>query len=165
MAHGFRQVQDSWFGVLHYQGRQNSAYANLQYELFWGKNRQHDLKTGVSYRHLRLRRRHYLFVGHPAQLAGAYRREENIPGVFAESVFNFPAAKAPVITGLRADRHNTFGWYATPRVMLRYQPRPNTDLRASIGTGWRTVNLFSENINLLTGSDIKCWKPLHPSVP
>jgi outer membrane receptor for ferrienterochelin and colicins len=164
LASGFRQVQDSWFGVLHYQGRQNSAYANLQYELFWGKNRQHDLKTGISYRHLRLDE-DITFSSDtlPRSFAGAYRREENIPGVFAESVFNFPAAKLTVITGLRADRHNTFGWYATPRVMLRYQPRPNTDLRASIGTGWRTVNLFSENINLLTGGrDIVFAEALRP---
>jgi outer membrane receptor for ferrienterochelin and colicins len=94
--------------------------------------------------------------------AGTYRREENIPGVFAENTLQFQQ-KITWITGIRADRHNAFGWFVTPRSLVRYAATENTDLRASIGSGWRTVNLFSENIGLLTGSrDIVFQEELKP---
>ena len=148
------QEQDSWFGLTHYEAGQRHAYANLQYELFWGKSKLHDLKAGISYRHFRLRediafaptdtlRRTY---------AGAYYREENIPGLFAENTFHWADDRWVWVVGLRADRHNQFGSTVTPRTMLRFNPTPRLDLRASAGTGWRTVNLFPENIGLLTGN-------------
>ncbi|MDX1913389.1 MAG: TonB-dependent receptor [Saprospiraceae bacterium] len=148
------QDQYSWFGLTQYDADQRHAYANLQYELFWGKNREHDLKTGVSFRHFILNE----YVGFSEadtlgrSFAGAYRREENIPGLFAENVFHFDDNRWIWVAGIRADRHNAFGWRLTPRTMLRFSPSPDLDLRASLGTGWRTVNLFPENIALLVGS-------------
>ncbi|MDO8971858.1 MAG: TonB-dependent receptor [Saprospiraceae bacterium] len=148
------QDQNSWFGLTQYAGNQRHAYANLQYELYWGKNKLQDLKVGLSFRHFILDET----VGFsPADtlgrsFAGNYRREENIPGLFAENTFHFKDDRWVWVAGIRADRHNAFGWYATPRTMLRFNPTPNLDLRGSIGTGWRTVNLFPENIALLVGS-------------
>ncbi len=148
------QDQNSWFGLTQYAANQRHAYANLQYELYWGKNKLQDLKAGLSFRHFILDET----VGFsPADtlgrsFAGNYRREENIPGLFAENTFHFKDERWVWVAGIRADRHNAFGWYATPRTMLRFNPTPNLDLRGSIGTGWRTVNLFPENIALLVGS-------------
>ncbi len=148
------QNQGSWFGLTQYDADQRHAYANLQYELFWGKNKTHELKTGISFRHFILNET----IGFSAAdtlrrgFAGNYRKEENIPGAFAENTFHFTDDRWIWVAGVRADRHNTFGWYATPRSMLRFNPNPNLDLRASLGTGWRTVNLFPENIALLVGS-------------
>jgi outer membrane receptor for ferrienterochelin and colicin len=53
---------------------------------------------------------------------------------------------------LRIDHHNQFGWLPTPRMMLKYDLTEKSILRASAGTGWRTVNLFSENIALMASS-------------
>ncbi|MBL7782859.1 MAG: TonB-dependent receptor plug domain-containing protein [Saprospiraceae bacterium] len=159
------QEQSSWFGLTQYNGWQRHAYANLQYELFWGKNKQHELKTGGSFRHFILNEQ----IGFSQAdtllrtFAGAYRREENIPGVFAENTFHFKDERWVWISGLRADRHHTFGWYATPRTMLRFNPTADLDLRLSAGSGWRTVNLFPENIALLAGSrDIVFAEALQP---
>lgn len=148
------QNQDSWFGLTQYTAGQRHAYGNLQYELFWGKKKAHELKTGVSYRHFIL---HETIAFTASDLlgrtfAGDYRKEENIPGLFAENTFHFANDRWVWIAGVRADHHNAFGWYTTPRTMLRFNPNPNLDLRATIGTGWRTVNLFPENIALLVGS-------------
>lgn len=148
------QDQRSWFGLTRYDADQRHAYANLQYELFWGKNREHDLKTGLSFRHFILNE----LIGFSEadtlgrSFAGAYRREENIPGLFAENTFHFADDRWIWVAGIRADKHNAFGWRLTPRTMLRFSPSPDLDLRASLGTGWRTVNLFPENIALLVGS-------------
>jgi len=56
------------------------------------------------------------------------------------------------IAGIRGDHHNQFGFRITPRTLWKYDITPRTIVRANIGTGWRTVNLFSENIGLLVSS-------------
>lgn len=159
------QDQQSWFGLTRYTADQRHAYANLQYELFWGKNKLHDLKAGLSFRHFRLHENIAFAAADTLgrTFAGAYRREENISGLFAENIFHFQDERWVWIVGLRADKHNAFGWYATPRTMLRFNPTPDLDLRASIGTGWRTVNVFPENIVLLVSSrDIVFAEALRP---
>ncbi len=159
------QNQNSWFGLTQYNATQRHGYANVQYELFWGKNRLHDLKTGFSFRHFWLDENIAFAAADTLgrTFAGRYRREENIPGVFAENAFHFKNDRWILIAGIRADRHNTFGWYSTPRTMLRFTPSPELDLRASMGTGWRTVNLFPENIALLVGNrDLVFAETLRP---
>lgn len=159
------QNQSSWFGLTQYDAKQRHAYANLQYELFWGKNKAQELKTGISFRHFVLQETIGFspFDTLGRHFAGNYRREENIPGFFAENTFHFQDDRWVWVAGIRADGHNAFGWYATPRTMLRFNPNPNLDLRGSLGTGWRTVNLFPENIALLVGSrDIVFAEALRP---
>ena len=159
------QDQSSWFGLTKYDAQQRHAYANAQYELFWGKNKVHELKTGVSFRHFILNEEIGFSEADTLRrsFAGTYRREENIPGIFAENTFHFKDERWVWITGVRADHHNTFGWYATPRTMLRFNPTPDLDLRMSVGSGWRTVNLFPENTALLVGSrDIVLAETLQP---
>ncbi len=159
------QNQNAWFGLTRYVAEQRHAYANLQYELFWGPESRHDLKTGLSYRDFRLDET----IGFaPADTlgrsyAGDYRQRERIPGVFAENAFHFRNDRWIWIAGLRADRHNQFGWRVTPRTLLRFNPSPELDLRASLGTGWRTVSLFPENIGLLTSNrDLVFAEALRP---
>jgi len=156
--------QKSWFGVLNYNATQWYGYANLQYELFFGSSKQHDLKTGVSFRHLEINE-DISFTSDtiPRSFAGQYSRLENIPGVFAETVFSLKKDTLTLIAGVRADDHNSFGTRITPRLMLRFLPFADTDVRFSVGTGWRTVSLFAENINLLTsGRDIIFSESLLP---
>lgn len=148
------QEQSSWFGLTRYQAGQRQAYANLQYEWFWGARQAQELKTGLSFRHFMLDEN---IAFSPADTlgrgyAGDYLRTENIPGGFVENTFHFRDDRWVWIAGFRADRHNEHGWQLTPRTMLRFNPSPDLDLRASFGTGWRTVNLFPENTALLAGN-------------
>ncbi len=148
---GFHQKQDSYFGSLSYAAKQTNAFVNLQYELT--KNENHTLKTGISFKSLNLQETIAFtdnFINR--NYDGEYLRQEKIPGVFAENTMSFFKGKLTWIAGLRADHHNQFGWYATPRTLLKYDPTSRLTIRANIGTGWRTVNLFSENIGLLASS-------------
>jgi len=146
----FHQQQNSYFGTVGYDANQTNVYANVQYELNY---KQHQLKTGLSYRFLQLREK----IGFTDQVlvrtyGGAYSRKEMIPGVFAENILKSANGKITWITGIRGDQHNKFGFYLTPRTLVKYDISRTLILRASIGTGWRTVNLFSENIGLLVSS-------------
>jgi outer membrane receptor for ferrienterochelin and colicins len=146
----FQQQQESFFGTVKYDARQNNFYANLQYELRYGNN---DLKTGISFRHLTLRENVKFTDTLPIRTyQGNYHRTENIPGIFAENTLRMFNDRLTWIAGIRADQHNQFGMYVTPRTLIKYDATPRLILRANIGTGWRTVNLFSENIGLLVSS-------------
>lgn len=157
--------QSSWFGLTQYQATQRSIYANLQYELFWGKRRIHDLKTGASFRLLQLDES---IAFAPADTlrrsyAGRYEQRERIPGIFVENTFHSDDDRWVCVAGVRADFLPGSGWYATPRTMLRFSPGSRLDLRASVGSGWRTVRLFSENTALLVGNrDIVFAEALRP---
>ncbi|RTL53336.1 MAG: TonB-dependent receptor [Hydrotalea sp. AMD] len=158
----FYQNQHSFFGTTKYSASQTNIYANLQYELLYKE--KHILKTGISYRHLSLNE-DISFTANPLNrtFAGRYQRIENIPGIFAENTFNWKGDKLVWITGIRADFHNQFGTYITPRTLLKYEIKENSTFRASVGTGWRTVNLFSENVGLLASSrDIVFTEQLKP---
>ena len=146
----FYQRQRSYFGTVRYQARQTNAYLNLQYELNYN---EHQLKTGISFRYLRLSED----IDFTDQFIlrtydGMYRRNEKIPGVFAENTWRLAQDKITWIMGIRGDHHNEFGFQVTPRSLIKYDITPSTIVRANIGTGWRTVNLFSENIGLLVSS-------------
>ncbi|WP_335965509.1 TonB-dependent receptor [Galbibacter sp. PAP.153] len=160
-ASSFYQNQKSYFGTVKYDANQTNFYGNIQYELNYSNN---SLKTGLSFRHLDLDE-DISFTDNPLQrtYAGNYFRNENITGVFAENTMKFFDDKLTWIAGLRADYHNQFGTIITPRTLLKYDITPNTIIRANIGTGWRTVNLFSENIGLLVSSrDIVFAEQLEP---
>lgn len=148
---GFSQRQESWFGLTRYKADQQQFYGNLQYELRWAD--KHDLKTGASFRYFDLDE-DIRFSRNPNNLTydGQYHKREVIPGIFAENTFRFFDNKLTWIAGARLDRHNQFGNRFTPRSLWRYNLGDNASLRASVGWGWRTVNLFPENINLLASS-------------
>ncbi len=159
---GFHQQQDAWFGTVSYKAGQSNLYGNFQYE--WNYTERSSFKTGVSYRHLNLREE-LAFSANPLDrtYAGEYQRREYIPGVFAENSLELFDSKLSWLAGIRADRHNQFGWMVTPRTLLKFSLDERTVIRANMGTGWRTVNLFSENINLLASSrDIVFAEALDP---
>lgn len=142
--------QTSWFGTANYEAEQFNLYGNIQYELDWKK---HSLKSGFSLRKVRLEEE---ITFEESSLIrnydGVYLKEETIPGVFVENAFRWPNWNLSLTTGLRIDHHNDFGWKATPRLLAKYDFSEYTALRFAFGTGWRTINLFSENINLLASS-------------
>jgi outer membrane receptor for ferrienterochelin and colicin len=158
---GFYQNQNSYFGTIHYKAKQTNLYSNLQHELNY---KVHDLKSGISFRHLELNEEiDFSDTTLQRTYAGLYKKMENIPGVFSENTMRFFDNKLTWIVGLRADHHNSFGFMITPRTLFKYDIAPKSIVRANIGTGWRTVNLFSENIGLLVSSrDILFAEQLNP---
>ncbi len=151
IASAFHHNQNSHFGTLQYDAKQTNAYANLQYEYSWKE--KNVLKIGSSFRFQDLEEDIVI----PATEAhrtygGKYVKEEFISGLFAENTLYSANDKLTLITGVRLDHHNQFGLTFTPRAMARIQAAANTTIRVSAGTGWRTANIFSEQVQLLASS-------------
>jgi outer membrane receptor for ferrienterochelin and colicin len=159
---GFYQSQQSWFGVTGYKAKQTNGYGNLQYELSYKTNSV--LKTGASFRYLNLSE-NITFTENSLNrtYAGQYDKIETIPGLFAENNLTAANGKLTWILGVRADKHNQFGWQVTPRTLLKWDFAENMTIRGSAGTGWRTANIFSENIGMMASSrDIIFEETLQP---
>ncbi len=158
----FTHQQGSYFGTTHYLAKQNNAYFNIQHELNY--HEKHYLKTGFSFRHLNLEETiSFSDTALHRSYNGNYNKLEDIPGIFTENSMSLLNNKLSWIAGIRVDLHDAFGYKITPRTMIKWDAARNTIIRASIGKGWRTVNLFSENIGLLASSrDIIVTERLKP---
>ena len=73
-----------------------------------------------------------------------FKRQEIVPGTFFEYTYT-PVSKFTAVAGLRLDYHNEYGLIATPRLHLKYYFNPVTNLRFSVGSDFRTANIFAEN--------------------
>jgi outer membrane receptor for ferrienterochelin and colicin len=130
----FDHKQDSYFGMTSYYGRQKNFYANLIYQSIIGTT-AHKFRTGLSF-----------LSDNYNELFNAtrYERQETVPGAFFEYTFT-PVEKFNIVAGMRADHNSLFGWFATPRLHVRYEPVKGTTIRLSAGRGQRTANIFAEN--------------------
>jgi len=74
-----------------------------------------------------------------------------IPGVFVENAL-IPLRNLTVLGGLRLDHQDRHGAILSPRLALKWRAAHNTTLRLNYGTGFRVVNLFTEDHAALTGA-------------
>lgn len=133
--------QHSFFGLNNYNANQSSFYANMLFQSAIG-NTNHKYRMGLSFQ----------FDDYGEMLNGAiFDRVEKVPGIFFEYTYSF-LDKFNLVAGFRADYHNLFGAFVTPRFHLRYAPVEKTIIRLSAGRGQRTANILSENNGLLASS-------------
>ena len=137
----FDHNQDSYFGLRTYNAGQRNFYSNLIYQTQIGSD-AHTIKTGLS----------YLYDKYNEQLnAAGFKRAESVPGAFAEYNYKYKT-KLDIVAGMRADHNSLYGWFATPRLNIRYEPVNGTTVRLNVGRGQRTANIFAENIGVLVSS-------------
>ena len=131
-----------------YNGSEFTAYGNLIYQNILG-NTQHQYKTGVSYLYDSFDER---FVSELNEsVDSTFRRNESVPGIFYE--YNYiPNNQLTLVAGFRADFHNLYGVYYTPRLHFRYALNDQVTFRASAGRGYRTPNAIMENSQVLVSS-------------
>ena len=133
--------QDAWFGLNDYLADQQSLYSNLIYQSILG-NTNHQYRTGLSFQ-----------MDHTQESLsiGEFLRDEWVPGAFLEYTFNHLDMFSAVV-GVRADYHNNYGAFVTPRLHLRFEPVEKTVFRASAGRGLKTPGIFAENIGIFATS-------------
>lgn len=131
--------QKNKFGYTSYNGLQKTFYANY---IFQGiiNNTNHIYKLGASYLHDDVNESYQLFK---------LNRLEQVAGLFGEYAYN-KSDKLNVVAGLRADYHNFYGLFFTPRLHLRKGFNENkTVIRLSGGRALKTANVLSENSALM----------------
>ena len=133
--------QESYFGQNIYNAKQSSVYQNFIYQELFG-NGDHSYKTGVSFQ-----------MDNYDEEVNEFKllKDEWVPGAYFEYTYK-SGEKLGVVLGARADYHNTFGLFYTPRLHLRYAPKESFVIRVSGGKGHRTPNVIAENIGLLASS-------------
>lgn len=137
------QQQAGYIGRRNYDGGENYGYLNFIYQ----KNldeREDMIKLGAS----------FLVDAVNEQLDTLLRRRtELVPGIFSEASFNLGKQKQVVlVTGMRLDRHNLYGIFASPRVNVKWNIIPTLSLRVGGGKGYRVPTIFAENFGLLASS-------------
>ncbi len=135
-----RHRQDSWYGTSRFVAAQDVAFAQATW-LPRGNGMIRPL-TGLSARYL-----HY-DDDTPATTTAERRF---VPGVFAELEVA-PHTRLTVLGGGRLDHHASHGVVPSPRVALKWDASDRTTSRLNVATGFRIVNLFTEDHAALSGS-------------
>ncbi|WP_138431481.1 TonB-dependent receptor [Fodinibius saliphilus] len=132
--------QDSFYGPEHYDAEQGIIYGQVT----WDQSlKDHfTLLTGLTARY------QTYDDNTPATSNGTDKRF--IPGVFTQGQFTYDGLM--LLGGLRLDHHDEHGFVTAPRLSVKYSTSNNTTFRISGGTGFRVVNVFTEDHAALTGS-------------
>ena len=132
--------QDSYYGTEHYVAEQHILFGQASWEQFLSN--QLSLLIGGTARYQTYN------DNTPATSGGTDRRF--IPGLFMQSELSIN--DLTVLGGLRVDHHKEHGLVTAPRLSAKYRPNDMTTVRLSAGTGFRVVNVFTEDHAALTGS-------------
>ncbi|MGM5629584.1 TonB-dependent receptor [Apibacter raozihei] len=138
--------QNSWYGDTPYMATQQVAFG----QIYWDKSlKNHNLLLGGGFRYT------YYDDNTPATLSadGLHNAPAKtpLPGIFIQDEWNINT-KNTLLVGYRYDHDKNHGNIHSPRVAYKISPNKNNTLRASFGTGFRVVNIFTEDHAALTGA-------------
>ncbi|SMO92701.1 TonB-dependent receptor [Gracilimonas mengyeensis] len=132
--------QDSYYGTDWYDAQQGIVFGQATWDQPVGNDFQ--LLAGSTIRYETYN------DNTPATSDGADQRW--IPGMFTQAELR--AGDFSFLGGLRVDHHSEHGFVTSPRLSTKFSPSELTTFRASAGTGFRVVNVFTEDHAALTGS-------------
>ena len=133
--------QNNFFDTLAYHAIQKTFYANYIYQGIIN-NTNNTYKIGASFINDEVKETYRAFK---------FGRVESVAGTFVEFAKNYKD-KFNMVLGFRADYHNFYGLFYTPRLHLRYAFNQQSILRFSGGKALRTANVISDNAYLMATS-------------
>jgi len=139
--------QDSYYGDMLYIGDQRIGFGQLT----WDKAlKNHNLLVGTALRYT------YYDDNTPATAAPQNINVNNpdeiwLPGIFVQDEIELNS-NHDLLLGLRYDYNSVHGNIWTPRFAYKWDPTERSALRLNAGTGFRVVNLFTEDHAALTGA-------------
>ncbi len=142
--------QNSVYGDLPYMAKQRIGFGQLTWDK---KLSKHDLLFGTA-----LRYQYY-----DDNTTATVEEDINwIPSLFVQDEIKFND-NHKVLLGARYDYNNNHGSIFTPRLAYKWKINDNNIVRFNTGTGFRIVNLFTEEHAALTGSrDVIVLEELKP---
>ena len=148
--------QDSRYGETSYIANQKIAFGQLTWDKKIGN---HDLLAGTALR--------YTFYDDNTPATANLLLENQpekiwLPGIFVQDEIAINE-KHKLLLGFRYDHNNIHGNIFTPRFAYKWNLNENTIFRLNAGTGFRVVNLFTEDHAALTGArDVVILDDLKP---
>ncbi len=136
--------QDSYYGTYQYTADQQIYFTNLIWDKRFTPWRQ--LLVGAT---SRIDALDQTFDG--IHLGQGSRDTRFIPGIFSQYEHNF-SADFKMLGGMRIDHYDEHGLIYSPRINAKFDFSNHTTLRLNGGTGFRIVNLFTEEHEALSGS-------------
>jgi outer membrane receptor for ferrienterochelin and colicins len=147
--------QQNFYGINSYKGLQKTFYANYIYQGIINTT-NNTYKLGASFMNDNVDETYHLFK---------FKRDEKVGGAFAEFAHN-KGETFNLVAGLRADYHNYYGLFFTPRLHMRYGiNNSKTVFRISGGRALKTANIFAENMALMATSRDWMLTPSDLSMP
>jgi len=138
--------QNSYYGAVPYMATQQVAFG----QIYWDKelSTKNNLLLGLALRW------NYYDDNTPATTGTAGANKPSItmlPGAFIQDEWHLNK-KHTLLTGYRYDYNEHHGGIHSPRIAYRWSPNRANTFRASAGSGFRVVNLFTEDHAALTGA-------------
>ncbi|MEP1488019.1 MAG: TonB-dependent receptor [Algibacter sp.] len=142
--------QNSVYGDVSYLARQRIGFGQFT----WDKPlKNHDLLFGTAVRY------NYYNDNTPATIKAD---EVVIPSLFAQDEIKL-SEKHTLLLGARYDYDKRHGNIFTPRIAYKFKPTSDDIFRINAGTGFRVVNIFTEEHAALTGArDVIIAEALKP---
>ncbi len=138
--------QNSYYGTLPFLGRQHVGFTQLH----WTKElKRHDLLSGLTFR-----MDHYddnTVISQDSITGSSIPIITLLPGFFAQDEIQLNE-KSKLLLGIRYDFSFVHGSILTPRIGFKYDINKKHLIRVNSGTGYRVVNVFTEDHAALTGS-------------
>lgn len=122
-----------------FNGRQISTYSEANY---LAQLKRHSLVGGVNFITEQ-------FVKKESDSTAIHNYYYQTIGLFLQDGWQLHP-KFLIEAGVRADRHNKYGWFILPRLAILYKPHNNLSIRLSSGEGYKTPNIFTQQT--LSGS-------------
>ena len=137
--------QDSRYGQTSYIANQKIGFGQLTWDKKINKN---DFLIGIASR--------YTFYDDntPTTATSLHENKPDIiwlPGIFAQNEIAFNE-KHKLLLGFRYDYNSVHGNIFTPRLAYKWKINDKNIVRLNTGTGYRVVNLFTEDHAALTGA-------------
>tara|TARA_B100001094_G_scaffold82230_1_gene78448 strand:- start:1269 stop:3551 length:2283 start_codon:yes stop_codon:yes gene_type:complete len=151
--------QNSYYGSDYYQANQDIFFSQFTLDRNYGN---HDLLFGASFKN-------NLYddntIATQSVVNGSIINNNSnrlIPGLLIQDQYK-PSEKISIIGGLRVDHFNEHGFIYAPSFHIKYNPGDWLSLRLNAGTGFRLVNLFTEDHAFITGQrEVKILEELKP---
>lgn len=149
---GSSHSQDGIFGQRAYNGLQKNLYSNLIFETKLGEH--HKLSSGfsVNYDSYDERLINNVLAGNTLHNY-TIKDDELVTGAFAEYSLHLHE-KFIALAGIRTDYSSEYGWFATPRIHLKYTPWEQLHFRTTVGKAYRSPRMLAENNNYLASNRI-----------
>lgn len=138
--------QNSWYGKIPYIANQEVVFGQIYWDKTLGR---HNFMAGATLRHTKYDDN----TPATASVDGKnLASETTLPGIFVQDEIKFNPQNT-LLLGYRYDYDKSHGDIHSPRIAYKYASfNKKHTVRGSFGTGFRVVNLFTEDHAALTGS-------------